>query len=117
MFPTAAEMRADDGSKYELYLFEEELKSILRLIFFAAKSERQYTYVSKLSKQAKSFLKEKEFDISKDISGWRISWEAKNYGDYKNVWTDKDFGYYNKCIPSADKYLGTNETQNRWWLD
>ena len=74
IFPTAAEVKENGKDSYSLYLFEEELKSILRLICWAVCKGYKRIQVSELSGEAKEFLLEKGYNINADDKNWWIEW-------------------------------------------
>ena len=68
-FPTAKQVKSNP-EVYSLYLLEEELKSLFRLIVWAANqfhdTPTPTVSISSISKGAKEFLKEKGYRIEKN---------------------------------------------------
>lgn len=76
VFPTAEEVRINGQDNFSLYLFEEELRSILRLIGWACSHELNAIQVDTLSEQAREFLEEKGYKIwDENKTNW-IEWGA-----------------------------------------
>lgn len=76
VFPTAEEVRINGQDNFSLYLFEEELRSILRLIGWACSHELNAIQVDALSDQAREFLEEKGYKIwDENKTNW-IEWGA-----------------------------------------
>ena len=74
VFPTAEEVKNSGQDSFSLYLFEEELRSILRLIGWARGRELNSIQVSDLSKEAKDFLEEKGYHVwEQENENW-IEW-------------------------------------------
>lgn len=74
VFPTAEEVKNNGQDGFSLYLFEEELRSILRLIGWACSRDLNAIQVSEISNEAIDFLKEKGYHIwNTDSENW-IEW-------------------------------------------
>ena len=76
VFPTAEEVRTNGQDNFSLYLFEEELRSILRLIGWACSRDFNAIQTDNLSDNAKEFLEEKGYKIWNDNGTNWIEWEA-----------------------------------------
>lgn len=78
IFPTADEIRNEGIERFSLYLFEEEIRSIFRLIIWAKSRGLNKVQVTELSANCIEFLIDKGYVI-KDGDGlekfW-ICWEA-----------------------------------------
>lgn len=75
VFPTADELRTNGVDGFSLYLFEEELRSILRLIAWATDKGFNKIHIEEISKGAIEFLIEKGYELENDKDSWWIKWE------------------------------------------
>lgn len=76
VFPTAEEVRTNGQDNFSLYLFEEELRSIFRLIGWACSRNLNAIQTDYLSDNAKEFLEEKGYKIWNDNGTNWIEWGA-----------------------------------------
>lgn len=76
IFPTAEELRADGVERFSLYLFEEELKSTLRLIIWGKSQGFDKIQINDPSAQVLEFLIEKGYSIidGDNLNGTWIKW-------------------------------------------
>lgn len=77
VFPTADEVKEHGCEQFSLYLFEEEIRSIFRVIARAAQDKQKEVSFSTLSNDAIDFLIEKGYHIyasGKDRL-WMVAWE------------------------------------------
>ena len=74
VFPLASAVRENGKDNFSLYLFEEELRSILRLIGWAAGRGYRNVQISDLSDEAKDFLIEKGYKVNAEDKKWWIEW-------------------------------------------
>lgn len=76
VFPTADEVRKYGKDGFSLYLFEEELRSILRLIGWAEAKKIGFICLTTPSDEAIEFLLEKGYQVVNDKDdSWMISWD------------------------------------------
>ena len=75
VFPTAEELRTNGVDGFSLYLFEEELRSILRLIAWATKQGFNKVHIEEVSKESLEFLIEKGYELESDNDAWWIKWK------------------------------------------
>lgn len=63
-FLNAADIRQDNGELYKNYLFEEEIKSIWRLIIWARSRDYKYVTITDISDEARLFLEERCYVVN-----------------------------------------------------
>ena len=66
IFPTADEIRNEGIENFSLYLFEEELKSVFRLIIWAKSRNLTKVQATELSNECIDFLINKGYKIEND---------------------------------------------------
>lgn len=74
IFPTADDFRNTSIEQYSLYLFEQELNSILRLIIWGKSKEFEKIHVENLSKMTIDFLLDRGYRVYKQANAWWIEW-------------------------------------------
>lgn len=74
IFPTAEDFRNTDVEQYSLYLFEQELNSIFRLIIWGKSKEFKKIHVENLSEMAIDFLLDRGYKVRKQVDAWWIEW-------------------------------------------
>lgn len=77
VFPTADEVKEHGCEQFNLYLFEEEMRSIFRVIIRAAQDKQKEVGFGALSNDAIDFLIEKGYHVySSDKNHlWMVAWE------------------------------------------
>lgn len=74
IFPSADDFRKTSIEQYSLYLFEQELNSILRLIIWGKSKEFEKIQVENLSKMTLDFLLDRGYRVYKQANVWWIEW-------------------------------------------
>ena len=76
IFPTAYEIRNEGIENFSLYLFEEELKSVFRLIIWAKSRNLTKVQATELSNECIDFLINKGYKIEhdKNLTTTYIEW-------------------------------------------
>jgi hypothetical protein len=74
IFPTAEDFRNTSIEQYSLYLFEQELNSVLRLIIWGKSKGFKKIQTDSLSEMTNEFLTEKGYKITKENNFYWIEW-------------------------------------------